>query len=169
MHDARVSSSHTMATHYPVPRRIGLCPAWPVYSQDKVDFARSHAMWAADANRCVHHVLFSSRCADSSPFVITVLPCMGYVLIGNELYAGSPRTIMCTVPYESPDRAYITTVWQYLYHAVATHPASFGVEIRSLFHEQLTDVFSMRFTQQHGASALHRPIRLYRFRYLHDQ
>ena len=92
---------------------ISYCTTLPFYAR-KIDAAWSNEVWRSVSNRSIHHILF--ECGSE----ITVLPCFGYILIGDELFATFPQSIRNMMPSErgpsSVDNGTVavTTVWQLL-------------------------------------------------------
>lgn len=72
----------------------------PFYARN-VDVEWSCEMWRQTENRNVHHI----ECG----FIMTVLPCMGYIVMGDELFATFHQSIRNMLPSQ---RGTATTVWQ---------------------------------------------------------
>ena len=81
---------------------MSYCISLPFYAR-RVDAAWSDEVWRDVSNRRVHRILL--ECGSE----ITVLPCFGYIIMGDELFATFPQSIRNMLPSE---RGAATTVWQ---------------------------------------------------------
>lgn len=96
--------------------------------EDGFDNAWSDTVWRNQDNRFVHHIHFSGGCCDVSTErvsalsqcsdlgVISILPCMGYIMVGNELFTTIPSGCKLYLKTSTDHNAtyYSSTVLQYL-------------------------------------------------------
>jgi hypothetical protein len=126
---------------HPMSYRVTL----PLYAMN-VD-----AIWASEMWRCV-----SNRTVDSIKFecgtIMTVLPCFGYILVNDELFATFRGSVKNMLP---SDRETATTVWQLLVKN----------DDRGLFDVELSNMGENMYALQCNAS---QKIWMERIRFVHD-
>ena len=100
-----------------------------VFYARKLDVVWSNEVWRGMSNRSIHHILL--ECGSE----LTVLPCFGYIHIGNELFATFPQSIKTMLPSErgpsgvDNGAAEVTTVWQLL---VKNHQGQFDLKLNKI-------------------------------------
>ena len=119
----RESTDRLLYLAFPSPNNyVPYQPAWPLYKKNNVDASWSCEVWRGVSNRYVQHIVFE-RCG----LVVSIMPCMGYVVIGNELFATAPRNLKIAAggrrqsAIVDDNSVAVTTIWQHLmnHHALA--------------------------------------------------
>ena len=111
---------------------ISYCTTLPFYAR-KRDPVWSNEVWRGMSNRSIHHILLD--CGSE----LTVLPCFGYILMGDELFATFPQSIKNMLPSDrggpsSIDNgaAAVTTVWQLLMNNHHNHQGQFDLKLSNM-------------------------------------
>ena len=138
---------------------ISYCMTLPLYAR-KTDAVWSNEVWQGMSNRSIHRIPL--ECGSE----LIVLPCFGYILMGDELFATFSESIRNMLPSErgpsSVDNgsAAVTTVWQLLMN---NHVGQLDLKLNKMGNNNIYRL------QLHSPAAQRSPqIWLERIRFVHD-